>query len=156
MVSVNRLFTRIPRYGQTLVPRSVLRPFSTKDIHGTGSKISHPNLSWGIGEDKVAVCLFNKFSTNLEIGDIPVDPRGMKLPQFKKLLSGIGFASTELSQAQAFMPKVLEFWQKYYDDMVNGDISLPGREKAGPLTFAKQNDKERVDDLYDKHGRRLL
>ena len=116
---------------------------------------SQSPLSWSDGSETIAQRLFEKFSTNLDINEVPVDPRGMKSPQMKRHLKEIGFQGP-LTEVDTKLYELTSHWQRLYDDMVNGNIALPGREKAGPLTFAKVNDKECVKDLHDKDGRRLL
>jgi hypothetical protein len=78
----------------------------------------------------------------------------MRTTQLKRYLSTIGF-DDDLGQTEQHRLDIIKDWQQLYDDMVNGNVKLPGAEKAGPLTFAKQNDKDCVPDLHDKHGRRL-
>lgn len=78
----------------------------------------------------------------------------MRITQLKRYLTSIDFGD-DLSKTEEHHLAIIQVWQKLYDDMVNGNVKLPGHEKAGPLTFAKQNDKDCIQDLHDKHGRRL-
>ena len=111
-------------------------------------------LNWSSGPGAIAEALFTKLCTNLEQGVPAVDPRGMRITQLKRNLTSIEFHD-DLTKTERYHQEILQEWQKLYDNMVNGNIRLPGAEKAGPLTFAKQNDKDCVPDLHDKHGRRL-
>ena len=111
-------------------------------------------LNWTSGTPAIAEALFTKLCTNLDHGVPAVDPRGMRITQLKRNLSSIDF-DDDLTKTERYHQAIIEEWQKLYDGMLNGNIRLPGAEKAGPLTFAKQNDKDCVPDLHDKHGRRL-
>ena len=81
------------------------------------------------------------------------DPRGMRPFELKKKLKGIPEFSDDLSRVQEFHPAIIEIWQRYYNEFMNGNVKLPGRDPAGPLTFHKEADTENVRLMYDKHGR---
>ena len=111
-------------------------------------------LTWEVGSRAIAQALFNKLCTNLDFGVVAVDPRGMRLTQLKRNLNMIGFEG-DLAQTEKYHLDVISEWQNLYNDMVNGNVKLPGYEKAGPLTFAKVNDVDCNKDQHDKDGRRL-
>jgi Fe-S-cluster formation regulator IscX/YfhJ len=111
-------------------------------------------LKWSAGTTVIAQELFKTLCTNLEPGEPAIDPRGMRTSQLRRYLSQIEF-DDDLTKTAEYQNDIISEWQRLYDGMVNGNIKLPGAEKAGPLTFAKVNDKECVSDLHDKHGRRL-
>ena len=101
---------------------------------------------------ELASRLFKSLCTQLPPGAMAVDPRGMKFSQLKRHLRTIKY-SDDLPALEPHHANIVAEWQTLYDEMVNDSIALPGREKAGPLTFHKVNDAENVRDLYDKHGR---
>ena len=115
---------------------------------------SAPKLKWVAGSGAIAEVLFKKLCTNLDYGVPAVDPRGMRVTQLKRHLVHVGF-DDDLARVPEYHSDIIQAWQRLYDDMLNCNIRLPGAEKAGPLTFAKVNDKDCVEDLHDKDGRRL-
>jgi hypothetical protein len=109
-------------------------------------------LDWNSGTQPIAARLFEVYTAGVDEGP-RVDPRGMKLFVLRKLLQGLPEFSGDLSQVKEYHPKIVEDWQKLYNSFMNGNVKLPGRDPAGPLTFIHDADKENVRDLYDKHGR---
>ena len=133
--------------------KAPLSLYTTRFFGAEDSKKSQ-DLSWSSPIPEVSEALFHRFSANVEPFEFPVDPRGMQLAQMKRYLISLGFKG-DLSKTAENLPLLISHWQKLYDAMVNGNIKLPGNEKAGPLTFSKQNDPEGQKDLHDKDGRRL-
>lgn len=113
---------------------------------------SAATLNWNKGTDVIAKRLFQLYTQDVDDGP-RTDPRGMRVFQLKKKLEGIPEFKDDLSKVSEFHPEIVKAWQKYYNDFMNGNVKLPGRDPAGPLTFHHECDKENVRLLYDKHGR---
>jgi len=121
--------------------------FLNSRLFGTSSK-----LTWASGVPTIAESLFQKYTVDVDEGP-RCDPRGMRPFELKKKLRGLGNFDDELSDVLKYHPDILMAWQKLYDSFMNGNVKLPGRDPAGPLTFHHDADKTNVRILYDKHGR---
>ncbi len=109
-------------------------------------------LDWGSGNGSIASRLFEVYTANVSEGP-RIDPRGMRPFELRKLLQGLPEFTGDLSKIKEYHPAIIENWQKLYNSFMNGNVKLPGRDPAGPLTFIHDCDKENVRDMYDKHGR---
>jgi hypothetical protein len=120
---------------------SLRRHFSSKAV-----------LDWASGTEAIAKRLFQVHT--VEVDDGPrADPRGMRPFELKKKLTAISDFKGDLSETNKYHPGIIESWKKLYDKYMNGDIKLPGRDPAGPLTFHHEADPDNVKIVYDKHGR---
>lgn len=113
---------------------------------------SSAKFDWSIGDKAIAEKLFRVYTVDSDEGP-RCDPRGMRPFELKKKLSGIKEFSGDLSEVNQHHPDIIKIWQSLYNEFMNGNIKLPGRDPAGPLTFHHDADKENVRMLYDKHGR---
>jgi len=113
---------------------------------------SKPKLDWTTGTKAIAEELFRTYTVEIDEGP-RCDPRGMRPFELKKKLSALKSFSGDLSKTNEYHPDIIKIWQSLYNDFMNGNIRLPGRDPAGPLTFHHDADKENVRMLYDKHGR---
>ena len=111
-----------------------------------------PKLDWSSGNRAIAEELFRVYTVDIDEGP-RCDPRGMRPFELKKKLGALKSFSGELSKTNEYHPDIIKIWQSLYDDFMNGNVKLPGRDPAGPLTFHHDADKENVRMLYDKHGR---
>lgn len=109
-------------------------------------------LDWTSGTRPIAKRLFEVYTAGVDDGP-RVDPRGMRPFELKKLLQGLPEFDGDLSKLKDHHPDIVNAWQAMYNSFMNGNVKLPGRDPAGPLTFIHDSDKENVRDLYDKHGR---
>jgi hypothetical protein len=109
-------------------------------------------LDWTSGIESIAGRLFQVHTVNIPDGP-RVDPRGMRPFELKRLLQSIPEFQGDLSKVKEFHPLIVEAWQMMYNDFMNGNVKLPGRDPAGPLTFHHNADKDNVRVMYDKHGR---
>jgi hypothetical protein len=109
-------------------------------------------FDWSNGTEAVATRLFEVYTASVSEGP-RVDPRGMRPFELKKLLSGLPDFTGDLSKVKDLHPEIVERWQKLYSSFMNGNVKLPGRDPAGPLTFHHDADKVNVRVMYDKHGR---
>lgn len=109
-------------------------------------------FNWNSGSEAIARKLWQKYTVDIDEGP-RCDPRGMRPFELKKRLSGLEDFKGELSETNKYHPDIILAWQKMYDEFMNGNVKLPGRDPAGPLTFHKPSDKECVRLTYDKHGR---
>ena len=113
---------------------------------------SSGTLDWSRGVDSVATRLFQVYTAGVSEGP-RVDPRGMRPFELKKLLGGLPDFVGDLSKTKDYHPEIVDRWQKLYNSFMNGNVKLPGRDPAGPLTFHHDADKDNVRVMYDKHGR---
>lgn len=109
-------------------------------------------FDWTRGADSIARKLFEVHTLAIDEGP-RCDPRGMRPFELKKRLSVIPEFTGSLADVNLYHADIIKAWQVYYDDFMNGNVKLPGRDPAGPLTFHKINDAENVTMVYDKHGR---
>lgn len=109
-------------------------------------------LDWTSGNRAIAEELFRVYTVDIDDGP-RCDPRGMRPFELKKKLSEIKEFSGDLTQTHQYHPDIITIWQSLYNEFMNGNVKLPGRDPAGPLTFHHDADKENVRMLYDKHGR---
>ena len=113
---------------------------------------SKRKLDWNSGNKAIAEELFKVYTVDIDDGP-RCDPRGMRPFELKKKLSALESFSGDLSRINDYHPDIIKIWQSLYNEFMNGNIKLPGRDPAGPLTFHHESDKENVRMLYDKHGR---
>jgi len=113
---------------------------------------SKGTFDWSSGNKAIAEELFNVYTVEIDEGP-RCDPRGMRPFELKKKLAALKSFSGDLSKTNEYHPDIIKIWQSLYDDFMNGNVKLPGRDPAGPLTFHHEADKENVRMLYDKHGR---
>ena len=109
-------------------------------------------LDWTHGTQPIAKRLFEVYTVAVEEGP-RVDPRGMKPFELRKLLQSMPEFTGDSTKVKEYHPQIVSEWQKLYNSFMNGNVKLPGRDPAGPLTFIHDSDKENIRDLYDKHGR---
>ncbi len=114
---------------------------------------SPKSLNWLSGTDAIAQSLFETHTTGVPDGVRACDPRGMKTSELKRRLGSVSSFNDDMTKASKFSDVVISRWQYLYNDWVNRGAKLPGKEKAGPLTFHKESDAGNVRDLYDKNGR---
>jgi Fe-S-cluster formation regulator IscX/YfhJ len=113
---------------------------------------SGKTLGWSSGIPKIAEKLFQKYTVEVDEGP-RCDPRGMRPFELKKKLKGLDNFEGDLQEISKYHVELVAEWQKLYDSFMNGNVKLPGRDPAGPLTFHHDADKSNVRMLYDKHGR---
>ena len=111
-----------------------------------------PTLDWSQGHEPVAKRLFELHTVEIDYGP-RTDPRGMRLFELKKKLSAIPEFKGDLARAGEYHTPIVQRWQQMYNEFMNGNVKLPGRDPAGPLTFHHECDKENVSIVYDQHGR---
>lgn len=109
-------------------------------------------LDWNSGLDAITEKLFQIHTVAVPEGP-RVDPRGMRVFELKKLIRGIPEFRGDLDLVKDHHPLIIEKWQQLYNNFMNGNVKLPGRDPAGPLTFHHDADKVNVRVMYDKHGR---
>ncbi len=100
----------------------------------------------------MATRLFEVYTAGVSEGP-RVDPRGMRPFELKKLLQGLPEFKGDISRVKDFHPEIVQHWQGFYTNFMNGNVKLPGRDPAGPLTFHHDADRVNVRVMYDKHGR---
>lgn len=85
------------------------------------------------------------------------DPVGVKTHHFKKMIENVDpelATNTRIQEWKGHLQALQEPWKELYERKMHDAIVLPGKEKAGPLTFAKTGDPGTTDNvMYDKHGR---
>mmetsp|Transcript_4067 Transcript_4067/g.3346 ORF Transcript_4067/g.3346 Transcript_4067/m.3346 type:complete len:113 (-) Transcript_4067:49-387(-) len=104
---------------------------------------------------RLAKALFDKY-TNVDIMiATPLDPRGMRTSELKKRLRNLPGFEDDLTFTDTYRQDILSEWQQLTDNKHDTDFHMPGKEKAGPLTFHREADPVNKDgkDLYDSHGR---
>jgi len=109
-------------------------------------------FDWTKGADALAQRLFEVYTVDVDDGP-RVDPRGMRTFELKKKLQALEGFTGDLDRVKEFHPSIVEAWQRLYSEFMNGNVKLPGRDPAGPLTFHHEADKENVRIVYDKNGR---
>ena len=113
---------------------------------------STDKVDWSLGSTVIASRLFQVYTAGVTEGP-RVDPRGMRPFELKKLLGQLPDFHGDLGKTKDYHPEIVERWQKLYNEFMNGNVKLPGRDPAGPLTFHHDADKDNVRVMYDKHGR---
>jgi len=105
-------------------------------------------LKWSETEE-LAKFLLEKFPD--------ADPVGVKAHHFKKMIEFLDpelASNTRIQEWKGHLQTLQEPWKELYERKMHDNLVLPGKEKAGPLTFAKVSDPETTDNvMYDKHGR---
>ncbi|EER12766.1 hypothetical protein Pmar_PMAR018018 [Perkinsus marinus ATCC 50983] len=122
---------------------------------------SVPRLTFASGSAVLAKALFDKYTDVDMMLTTPLDPRGMRASELKRRLKNLpGFEvascfQDDLAKTEAYRAAILSEWQLLTDNKHDSDFHMPGKEKAGPLTFHREADPVNKDgkDFYDTHGR---
>jgi hypothetical protein len=113
---------------------------------------SRISFDWAIGSKAIASKLFQAYTVEPE-DSIKVDPRGMRVFELKKRLNQLPGFTGGIDKTADHHEEIVRTWQSLYNVYMNGNVKLPGRDPAGPLTFHHDADPDNVKIVYDKHGR---